>query len=276
MTPIDDQARKAFGEPEEHVVNNSPRILVWFSCGAASAVAWKVAFDQYGDRVEACYCDLSKDEHEDNARFMADVERWVGRKVTKLRSEKYQTVTEVSRGEKYIVGPYGAPCTRLLKRRVREQYQRPDDVHVFGLTADEAERIAEFEENNTGLSLAFVLADRGITKNDCYKIIRSAGLELPVMYRLGFNNANCIGCVKGGMGYWNKIRRHFPDVFRERAETERIVGATSLKNADGSRLYLDELDPNAGRDVPEPDIECGLFCDGYTDLIRPTVKGCVA
>ena len=25
------------------------------------------------------------------------------------------------------------------------------------------------------------------------------GIEIPVMYRLGYNNNNCVGCVKGGI-----------------------------------------------------------------------------
>lgn len=31
------------------------------------------------------------------------------------------------------------------------------------------------------------------------------------MYDLGYANNNCIGCVKGGIGYWNKIRIDFPE-----------------------------------------------------------------
>ena len=32
------------------------------------------------------------------------------------------------------------------------------------------------------------------------------------MYDLGYPNNNCIGCIKGGMGYWNRIRKDFPDI----------------------------------------------------------------
>jgi hypothetical protein len=239
------------------------RILCWFSCGAASAVAAKMTPD-----AEVLYCDTSKDEHQDNARFMADVEKWIGKTVKRLSSPKYSTITEVFRGEKYIVGPAGAPCTKLLKRRVREMYQQPDDIHVFGFTADERDRVSDIEERNPSLKFIWPLVDAEITKDDCYKILQGVGIELPVMYKLGFNNNNCIGCVKGGMGYWNKIRRHFPRVFEQRAQTDRLIGATILRNADGTRLYLDELDPNAGRDVPEPDIECGFLCGQYVQLVN--------
>ena len=68
----------------------------------------------------------------------------------------------------------------------------------------------------------------------------------PLMYELGYPNNNCIGCVKGGMGYWNRIRKDFPDVFESRAKLERAVGHSMLKDKNGP-IYLDELDPNRGR-----------------------------
>ena len=63
-----------------------------------------------------------------------------------------------------------------------------------------------------------------------------AGIKQPVMYSMGYNNNNCIGCVKGGMGYWNKIRKDFPEVFAQMAQIERDVGATCLKRQ--RRAYL--------------------------------------
>lgn len=56
-----------------------------------------------------------------------------------------------------------------------------------------------------------------------------AGIKIPAMYKMGYNNNNCIGCVKGGMGYWNKIRKDFPEVFAQMAQIERDVGATCLR-----------------------------------------------
>ena len=55
------------------------------------------------------------------------------------------------------------------------------------------------------------------------------GIKRPIMYDLGYSNNNCIGCVKGGMGYWNKIREDFPEVFQARAKLEREIGR-SCKN----------------------------------------------
>ena len=108
------------------------RVVSWFSCGAASAVAAKMALDKFGPGVEVVYCDTSRNEHPDNARFMADVERWLGVKVSFLSSEKFKTVEEVFAKQRYMAGPHGAPCTVALKKVPRFKWQRADDIHVFG------------------------------------------------------------------------------------------------------------------------------------------------
>ena len=43
-------------------------------------------------------------------------------------------------------------------------------------------------------------------------MLQNAGIELPEMYKLGYQHNNCIGCVKSsGAGYWNKIKIDFPE-----------------------------------------------------------------
>lgn len=237
------------------------RVLCWFSCGAASAVAAKMAVDRFGADwpVEVLYCDTLAFEHPDNARFLADVSRWVGREIKLLRSEKFRDIFEVFERERYLNGRHGAPCTRALKRAPRLAYQEPWDRHVFGYTAEEQARIDRFEAENAGLACEWVLRDEGITKADCYRIVAEAGIELPAMYRLGYRNNNCIGCVKGKAGYWNKIRVDFPDAFARMAAMERQLGFALIR-LKGTSCFLDELPPDAGRYQSEPDIECGPRC----------------
>ena len=59
------------------------RSIVWFSCGAASAVAAKLSVKKYGNNCELVYCDTGG-EHESNKKFLKDIEKWVGRDVTIL------------------------------------------------------------------------------------------------------------------------------------------------------------------------------------------------
>ena len=240
------------------------RVLVWFSCGAASAVAAKLAVDKYGDQCEVLYCDTLAYEHPDNPRFMADVAAWIGKDIKLLKSEKYSDIFDVFTRTGWLIGVGGARCTTELKKNVRKAYQRPDDLQVFGLTADEQKRIDRFEDENPDTNVEWILLDNNIHKNDCYRMLQEAGIDLPMMYKLGYNNNNCIGCVKGQAGYWNKIRVDFPDAFDRMAKMERKLNVAINKTYAGDgkrkRIFLDELDPSAGRNVPMPEIDCGVLC----------------
>lgn len=240
------------------------RVLSWFSCGAASAIAAKEALRLYPGRVEVVYCDTMSAEHPDNARFMADVERWLGVTVRRLRSDRFASVDEVFEKRNYMAGRRGAICTVEMKKVPRFKFQRADDIHVFGFTADEGKRIRRFEAGNPDMILAWVLRDAGITKADCYRTLTHAGIELPAMYRLGYRNNNCLGCVKAtSPAYWAKVRRDFPGVFAQRAAQSRAIGCR-LTRVKGKRIFLDELpEGNFGRYKTE-DISCGPECGQVT------------
>jgi hypothetical protein len=58
------------------------KIAVWFSCGAASAVAAKKTIEKYGDFCEVVVINNPiKEEDSDNKRFLKDVEKWLGVKI---------------------------------------------------------------------------------------------------------------------------------------------------------------------------------------------------
>lgn len=243
--------------------DDAHRVLVWFSCGAASAVAAKLSLDKYPD-AEVLYCDTLAYEHPDNLRFLNAVSAWLGKPIKIIASAKYKDIFDVFDKTGWLMGIGGARCTTELKRNVRKAYQRPTDTHIFGLTHDEEKRIDRFEDQNPDLSVEWILRENEVDKSDCYRILQEAGIDLPEMYKLGYNNNNCIGCVKGGMGYWNKIRVDFPEAFNRMALQERKMNVAICKSYSGGgerkRVFLDELDPTAGRDVPLPDIECGVIC----------------
>lgn len=247
---------------------SAERVLVWFSCGAASAVAAKLAVETYGDRAVVVYCDTMATEHPDNARFFADVERWIGRAIVKIKSDKYATIDEVFERTRFMAGPHGARCTTELKKLPRVAFQTDRDTHIFGYTAEEERRAAAFEEHNPGLAVEWLLIDRGYSKAGCLRALDIAGIALPAMYGLGFDHNNCLGCPKAtSPGYWNRIRRLFPDVFARRALQSRILGVRLARIGD-ERISLDDLPPDA--DGPDDDIDCGPACQIplFTNIAR--------
>jgi 3'-phosphoadenosine 5'-phosphosulfate sulfotransferase (PAPS reductase)/FAD synthetase len=231
------------------------RHLVWFSAGAASAVAARLTVAAHRADTVVAYTDPGS-EHPDNVRFIADVEAWLGVKVVRLRSPRYRDTWQVWTERRFLNSPAGALCTAELKRRVRFAFERPGDVQVFGYTVDERHRADRFRAGNPDVELSCPLIDANLTKSDCLAMIDRAGIELPAMYKLGYRNNNCVGCVKGGIGYWNKIRRDFPDVFTRMALLERDIGASCIRG-----VFLDELDPGRGSHADEPSFECSLLCE---------------
>lgn len=247
------------------------RVVARFSCGAASAVATKIAIGRYGDRVEVVNAFIAK-EHPDNRRFLADCERWLGRKITVLRDERYDAdPVKVWIAHRFIVSRQGAKCSKLLKGKVLDSYQRPGDVMVLGYTAEEAGRLDRFIDANAHVKVIAPLIEDGLTKKACFERLAAAGILLPKPYREGFHNSNCLDCPKGGMGYWNKIRRHYPENYEEAAQVQDLLGPGSYFFRDRKtkeRISLRMLDPNAGRFEDEMPVECGGLCELSDSLIE--------
>lgn len=236
---------------------STERVVVWWSAGAASTVAAMLTLREYPDAL-LVYTDPGS-EHPDNKRFRSDVESWLGRPITVLKSDVYVDTWDVWEKTRWLVGSAGARCTVELKKRLRQQFEDMDDLQVFGYTVEEGARVKRFKAANPDVRLSVPLIDAGLTKADCLGMLERAGIELPAMYLLGYSNANCIGCPHGGAGYWNMIRRDFPDVFDRMAALERDLDVAVCRPG-GVPVFLDELDPDRGDIRTEPSVECSLLC----------------
>lgn len=238
------------------------RIVCWFSCGAASAVATKLTLGGVfpGKDVVIARC-VVREEHPDNERFARDCEKWFGQPILNLIAETYDgSVHEVIRKHRFISGPKGAPCTMRLKKHVREAFQRPTDHHIFGYCMGEEDRWNRFIDANN-ISASAPLIEDGLTHDDTLILLQRAGIELPMMYHLGYEHNNCIGCVKStGAGYWNKIRVDFPMQFDKMATVSRALGSRMVR-VHGERVFLDELPEGYGKYGDEPEVQCGPFCE---------------
>lgn len=209
------------------------KVLVWVSCGTTSAIAGKLAIQQYG--LENCdfYYIGIKTAHEDNIRFLKDLEKWYGKEIITERSAKYEDQFEVIEDTGYVNGAGGARCTIELKKAVRFkiQHQYPDAIQIFGFEYGKKEinRALRFLEQYPECNARFPLIEQQITKPECAEILLMNNIQLPAMYLLGYSNNNCIGCVKGKKGYWNKIRVDFPEIFERMKLAEREAGHACIK-----------------------------------------------
>lgn len=243
---------------------NKPIIVVWFSCGAASAVAAYLTIQKYKNTHTIIIANTYiKEEDEDNRRFLKDVEKWLGQEIINRGNPAYpnSSVVEVWEKVKYMSNRFGAPCTSKLKKEARYIYEKEIDIafHVLGYTADEKHRhddFVKFERSN----LLPILIDAGFDKEACFEVVEAAGIKLPDSYIQGYPNANCKGCPKASSPtYWNHVRATDPEIFKERAELSRRLGAR-LVRVKGKRIFLDELSEDA-KGYKMKSYSCSLFCN---------------
>jgi len=263
------------------------KIIAWWSGGVTSAVTCQLCIDIYGlDNVRIIFID-THNEDDDTYRFLSDCEKQYGKKIeiiTEIGSE-YTSIQDVWKKHKSLNVANGAICSYKLKRRVREKWEKLNtwDAQAFGFELDEVKRAKSMKLNHQQTKPIFPLLMYGLTKKDCIKMIETWNIEVPMMYKLGFHNNNCFktGCVQGGIGYWQKMKRDFPEKFDKMAEVEHELTdlkdkpITMLKDQskNGGLVFLKphlkypnikDISMMKGRE-PKPLMECNGFC-GINDL----------
>lgn len=252
-----------------------------FSCGSTSAIACALMLKESPDS-EIVYADPGG-EHPDNLRFLKDCEeKLFKKKITVLRSEKFNSIFDVFEARRYLAGVGGAPCTTEMKKLPIREYlgdRLYDEKQVFGYDTGEERRIQRFRNNNPLVRLHLPLIDRGLSKSDCLAMLLEFNIELPKMYQLGYHNANCIGCVKAeNLSYWSAIRKDFPEIYDWYAKFERQIGrkvdgvsrgaAINSRRVKGKRVrvFLDEL-PEDIKPLRDLEISCGFSCGSAKEVL---------
>lgn len=275
-------------------------IIGWWSGGITSAVTCKLCIDLYGiDNVLIIMID-TKNEDEDTYRFKRDCQKWYGKHIEVITGigdhREYKSIEDVWLRYNSLNVAHGAICSTDLKREVREKWQK-ENLYIhqafgFELEKKEVNRAIAMTMNHPDSKPIYPLLMYGYSKQDCIKIIEDAGIEVPRTYKLGFSNNNCFktGCVQGGIGYWQKMKRDQPEKFDKMADMEHLLtdrkgkAVTMMKDQSneakesGNILVflkphpkypeLKDLSMMKGRE-PEPLFECNGFC-GTNDLIPRT------
>ena len=239
------------------------RVICRFSCGATSAVATKMALAKYrGTDTEVVITrSTTGSEHFDNERFTADCVRWFNEPIEFQHSTRFKDTFNVWETERFIVSHRGSSCTDELKRIPSEAMIRRGDIIVLGFEAGEERRADRYRAANDHVTIETPLIEAGLTKSDCLAIIERAGIEKPMMYKMGYVHNNCPACPKAGMWHWNKVRVDFPDQFERMAALQRELGPDSgFHKYRGKRIRLDELPPRAGRKSAETTVSCSMMC----------------
>ncbi len=276
------------------------KIVCWFSGGITSAVACKLAIDLYGKENCRVIMIDTMNEDDDTYRFKDDCSIWYGVKIETIKTGAYKNIQETWYKHLSLNTANGAICSYMLKRRVREKWEKENEFshQVFGFEFDKKElnRAKSLKLNHSHTEPIFPLLMFGLDKPDCIKFVQDAGIDIPRAYKLGLSNNNCLktGCIQGGIGYWQKIKRDMPDLYEKMSKVEseltelkgepvtmlkdqsklakKKVSDTGNKKANlvflkPNKSYPDHksIDDMTGRE-PEPLVDCNGFC-GVNDLI---------
>src|SRR5687768_5499967 len=203
-------------------VNKENPVIAWWSGGVTSAVTCKICADWFGaDNVRFVFMD-TKNEDESTYSFLKQCSLWYGKEIETITNEHYNNIKEVWIKYLALNNATGAICSSELKRDIRRKFETHNNFsyQAFGFELDELKRAKGMKQNNPESKPIFPLIANLLSKKDCIKIIQDANnlfltIDLPKTYQIGYNNNNCwqTGCVKGGIGYWQKIQKEFPDKF---------------------------------------------------------------
>ena len=100
-------------------------------------------------------------------------------------------------------------------------------------------------------------------KPNCHHVAVKQDDCKTILLRLGYDNTNCIGCVKGGKGYFRAIRQDFPEEFEALCAPQDERGEGSYRFRDRARnVRFSPRDLGDGLERRSERLPvCSFFCE---------------
>lgn len=190
--------------------------IVSFSGGMGSYMAAKRVVEQYGaDNTLLVFTD-TKTEDEDLYRFVNDTVADLGAELVYLADGR--NVWDVFFDKGYMGAMQFAYCTQILKQKVfrewLEQHYQPHECIVYlGIDWSEEHRFQRAIKHWLPYTVKAPMCDEPfLSKGDMFETLGGRGIELPRLYKLGFEHNNCGGfCVKAGHGHFKNLLEKMPE-----------------------------------------------------------------
>ena len=198
----------------------------------------------------------------------------------------------------FIGNSRAANCSKILKQRMArdfvKEYWKPEQIKTYmGIDWTEIHRTEAPERNwfKCCISLNFPLCHYPLhSKEDSFKAIEESGIEIPNLYKDGFEHGNCGGfCVRAGQSHFrNLLKTNEPlmmyharkemglaELIREAKNTDEQYSILK-KTKDGitSSFTLFDLVDEVKNETKQADLfavsdsPCGCFSEGLVDEIE--------
>lgn len=203
------------------------KVVTLFSGGTGSWAAAKRIARRIGPENQLLLFTDTKTEDEDLYRFITQASDNVGSQLVWISDGR--NVWEVFNDEKFIGNTRVDICSRILKRDLArnwiEKHCPPDEWQVaLGIDWTEEHRYDRAKPHWEPYELIAPLClEPYLDKDEVHAWLEREGVELPRLYRLGFQHNNCGGfCVKQGHRGFKQLLLKMPDryAYHEKKEQE--------------------------------------------------------
>lgn len=201
-----------------------------FSGGVGSWAAAKRVVAEYGPEDVTLLFTDTRMEDEDLYRFFTEAASNVGRVKVVVLSDG-RTPWDVFFSVKFLGNSQIDPCSRVLKREPAAKWLKdhcdPSDTVVYvGIDWTEEHRYTGLRDRRAAEGWTYrapLCEPPYLTKAQVFQWLKSEGIELPRLYRLGFSHNNCGGfCIKAGHAHFKKLLDTMPEryAFHEKREQD--------------------------------------------------------
>lgn len=214
-----------------------PKLHVVSLSGGKDSTAMLLRMLEEGMPVDLIlFCDTGL-EFEGMYRHLDRLEAYIGRPITRLKSQytyEYLMLEHIPKRKNPALldkkgfswaGPHNRWCTAMLKTRVVDKYLKDLSKEYtveqyIGIAADESHRIRDFN---------YPLVDWGMTESDCLAYCKERGFDWDGLYEI-FSRVSCWCCPLQPFSELRKLRKHFPDLWKQLGEWDEQTWRTFLKN----------------------------------------------
>jgi len=203
--------------------------VVMYSGGLASWGAAKRCIERYGvDNVQLMFADTMM-EDDDLHRFMKETVAEMGVQLVILADGR--TPWEVFKDVRFLGNTRVDPCSRALKREpirkwIEDSYE-PHEVTIhMGMDWSEAHRLERARPYWEPYIIDAPLLWDLVGKPQLMKELAALDIELPRLYKLGFQHNNCGGfCIKAGQANFKLLLESMPERYAEHEQEEEKLRA---------------------------------------------------
>lgn len=256
-----------------------PTVIGTLSGGVSSWGACRRWIDTHGpDGMVLLFTDVGGDgtnpyvgEDPDTLRFRDEAAANLGVPLVNLRDGR--DIWDVFWEHSWLGNSHLAHCSWDLKTTPAREWMdtnaAPGATVLVGIDITDIHRLPAIKERWAPYPVAAPLAEwkPPLWKPQLTRHLAELGIKPSRLYELGFEHANCVGCVKGGIGHWLRVLIVFPERFAYAEQREREfrtahgdVAILEDRRGGGRRpMSLEEL---RQRHEAGEDMQPGLFDDG--------------